>query len=422
MALPHDVPQDQSPGPTGEEICTAIRSLRHTNPKMGKKRILTQLNVDNGWTITSKDFRQHINSIETEDHHTDEDATTAITTEEEQLILLACEEKLAAVHALSSRVKQVERCVENLEKAILATKQAQKLAVFSGGLLQDQDNKTDHLNEQLQALRAAAMPPMVKESLTRSNADEGWNTNSWAFKALCKDIAASNVSLHSFHGPLIITLPPSTAAAQRLAKQHNLPVRGWSTHLGTTDAIWCDPRANVQEVYSIAVPSCSDVPRFPTVTHENIRGQQLTYLLVLLATYSIEWPDLTRLFNSIWCQPDMRMVFGVEKRVAGARPYDEMREEDLKKMWEGQIMYDKDMDAMRLAMENIECEKHSEMTFVDENGQEHVWSGSPTLTIESRAMDAGVVLVKRGLQPQMWASICAVIMSSQSLRDAIERL
>ena len=32
------------------------------------------------------------------------------------------------------------------------------------------------------------------------------------------------------------------------------------------------------------------------------------------------------------------------------------------------------------------------MMFVDENGQEHTWSGSSMLTTESQAEDAGVVI------------------------------
>ena len=55
------------------------------------------------------------------------------------------------------------------------------------------------------------------------------------------------------------------------------------------------------------------------------------------------------------------------------------------------MMYDRNMDAMKLAMRNIECEKHSRMTFADEDGQEHMWS------FKSNVDSRGVVPVKRGL-------------------------
>lgn len=50
------------------------------------------------------------------------------------------------------------------------------------------------------------------------------------------------------------------------------------------------------------------------------------------------------------------------------------------------------------------------------------WPGRPTQIIESRAENAGVVLVRRGVapvQPQRWPSIRAVVASSPSLREAI---
>lgn len=425
MAQPYTETQNQSPGPTDGEIRTAVKSLRHAHPDMGKKKLLALLNVDNDWKITSKDFRQHIKTIETEEKHSNEDPVAAIEAEKGRSGGFASSEEAAAIRAVLSTIKQIEATVTKLEAAILAAKKAPTVAIFKGGLLQQQQNDTEDLKGQLRALRTAAIPRVIKEYITQLNADEGWATDSWAFEILRNVMAVCKTSLDSFRGPLIIALPPSAAAAQRLAKQHNLSVRGWSTHLGTTDAMWCDPEVDSQELHSIPVPSRSDVPRFPNVAKKDTRGQQLTYLLVLLATFTIEWPEVAKVFNKIWCQPDIRAVFSVKRRFVGASPYDEICEEELRKMWEEQTMYGQDLKAMRLAMESIDCEKQVKIVFIDENGEAHALPGSPMLTIESRAEDAGVVLVKREVapvQPQTWASIRALIASSQSLRDAIEKL
>lgn len=382
-------------GPTKEEVHAAISLIRQANPGMGKKKLLSQLNVAKGWTITCKELRQHINTIDTEENHSNEDQTAATITENKHSSgPVSAAEEATAVRALMAVIKREEDNFKDLEAAPLAAKEAPILVFIQGGLLRQPQTATDS-KEHLQLLRMAAIPRSLKKCITQLNANEGWATDSWAFEMLRSVMAISRMSLNRFYGPLIIALPPSGAAAQRLAKEHNLPVRGWSTHLGTTDAVWRDPEADREEMYSIAFPSRSDVPRFQNLAKNNIRGQQLTYLLAILATFSIEWPEATKLFSRIWCQPDIRAVLSLNKGFAGARVYDEMREEELKEMWEEQMMYGQDLGAMRLAMESIDCEKQVEMRFFDEYGHAHKWLGSPMATIELGADQAGVVLVKR---------------------------
>ena len=113
-------------------------------------------------------------------------------------------------------------------------------------------------------------------------------------------MVVSKKSLSSFHGPLVITLPPSTPTTQHLAKQHNLSARGWPIPLGTTDALCCDPDVDGQKVYSVAVPSSNGVQGFQNVAKKFVRGRQLTCPLVLPVTF------LTRVAGSgKGAQPDL---------------------------------------------------------------------------------------------------------------------
>ncbi|CAD6576548.1 MAG: hypothetical protein ASARMPREDX12_007926 [Alectoria sarmentosa] len=184
----------------------------------GEKKLRAKLNADNGWTITSKEFRKRTNIIKTEEKYSHKDQAAATKVEKKQSSQSASTEEAAAVCALVSTIKQVGDSIKALEVATLAAKQTSNKA-------------------QLQALRTAGLPRITKKCLAQLNANEGWATNSWAFQMLRDFMAASKTPLNPFHGPLIIALPPSAAAAQCLAKQRDLSVRSWSTHLGTTYSI-----------------------------------------------------------------------------------------------------------------------------------------------------------------------------------------
>ena len=46
--------------PTGEEITEAIRALQKQSPNIGRKKLVAQLNADKGWSLTSKDLKEHL--------------------------------------------------------------------------------------------------------------------------------------------------------------------------------------------------------------------------------------------------------------------------------------------------------------------------------------------------------------------------
>ena len=77
MARPHTRTQNRSQNRSSDEICIAIRLLRYAKPETGTERILSQVEVDNSCTITSKDLRWHMNIIETEGEQSDEDPAAA---------------------------------------------------------------------------------------------------------------------------------------------------------------------------------------------------------------------------------------------------------------------------------------------------------------------------------------------------------
>lgn len=50
--------------PTEEEIVTKLKQLIEQVPDLGKKKLLSRLNSDNGWNVSSKDCRVYMGSIE----------------------------------------------------------------------------------------------------------------------------------------------------------------------------------------------------------------------------------------------------------------------------------------------------------------------------------------------------------------------
>lgn len=49
--------------PTGEEITEAIKALQSQSPNIGRKKLVTQLNTDKGWSLTSKDLKEHLPQV-----------------------------------------------------------------------------------------------------------------------------------------------------------------------------------------------------------------------------------------------------------------------------------------------------------------------------------------------------------------------
>ena len=50
--------------PTEEEILSKLMPLREQEPGLGKKKLLERLNQENGWDVSSKEFRQIMTSME----------------------------------------------------------------------------------------------------------------------------------------------------------------------------------------------------------------------------------------------------------------------------------------------------------------------------------------------------------------------
>lgn len=67
-----------------------------------------------------------------------------------------------------------------------------------------------------------------------------------------------------------------------------------------------------------------------------VQGQQITYLLILRASYANSWADLTKVFNRIWNGPNwVNRVHG--QRVDGATlgwPYRKLSQAEVTQMWE----------------------------------------------------------------------------------------
>ena len=59
---------------SSSEIAAKLKILRSENPELGKKKLLAQLNSDNGWKLMSKEFRQHMSAIEAEEEEEGEKA------------------------------------------------------------------------------------------------------------------------------------------------------------------------------------------------------------------------------------------------------------------------------------------------------------------------------------------------------------
>ena len=52
--------------PSEDEVLSKLRKLLSDAPDMGKKRLLSRLNAENGWDISSKDFRPLLQIVEGE--------------------------------------------------------------------------------------------------------------------------------------------------------------------------------------------------------------------------------------------------------------------------------------------------------------------------------------------------------------------
>ncbi len=88
-------------------------------------------------------------------------------------------------------------------------------------------------------------------------------------------------------------------------------------------------------------------------------GQQITYILVLRATYSNSWADLTKIFNKIWNDRDWVLAEfdplrpQCWRKWLGMRPYPEVSKDEVRNLWRHQTIYKRDADTMQIALENL---------------------------------------------------------------------
>ena len=113
----------------------------------GEKKLRAKLNADNGWTITSKEFRKRTNIIKTEEKYSHKDQAAATKVEKKQSSQSASTEEAAAVCALVSTIKQVGDSIKALEVATLAAKQVRTLAFCKGVLMEQQRNHTEDVKQ-----------------------------------------------------------------------------------------------------------------------------------------------------------------------------------------------------------------------------------------------------------------------------------
>lgn len=103
-------------------------------------------------------------------------------------------------------------------------------------------------------------------------------------------------------------------------------------------------------------------------------GQQLTYILVLKATYSNSWFDLTKIFNKIWNERDW-LLGEVEPHHSensakwlGIRPYPEVSKDELRNLWRRQTIYKRDTDSVRAALESLRSRTDLQCRFPSHEG------------------------------------------------------
>ncbi|KAK0507235.1 hypothetical protein JMJ35_010273 [Cladonia borealis] len=103
-------------------------------------------------------------------------------------------------------------------------------------------------------------------------------------------------------------------------------------------------------------------------------GQQITYILILRATYSNSWADLTKIYNKIWNDWDWVLVEFAPQRPEcwskwlGMRPYPEVSKDEVRDMWRHQTIYKRDPDSMRIALENLRSKTGFRCRYPDYDG------------------------------------------------------
>ena len=97
---------DMSPSPT--EITAKLKDLRLKSPDIGKKKMLAQVNAENGWTLTTKDFKGFLQTVEKEHDEETAKACTERKKEESADAAKAREEQVKAQQAEALKASRVK--------------------------------------------------------------------------------------------------------------------------------------------------------------------------------------------------------------------------------------------------------------------------------------------------------------------------
>ena len=133
-------------------------------------------------------------------------------------------------------------------------------------------------------------------------------------------------------------------------------------------------------------------------------GQQITYVLILRATYSNSWSDLTKIFNRIWNDRDWVLAEFTPrpecwKKWLGMRPYPEASKEEVRNLWRHQKIYKRDADSMRVALENLRSKTGFQCRYPDYEGVIDAFNTTFQFlmaAIEQKAQTVGVELKAMG--------------------------
>ena len=157
--------------------------------------------------------------------------------------------------------------------------------------------------------------------------------------------------------------------AEEYYKDASHSKRLWFWLRGSKTIEWV-PRGTVQIRPFAARSHIILIPEVPNGT----LGQQITYILVLRATYSNSWADLTKVFNWIWNGRDCVLAeYDPQlprswKKWCGIRPYPELSKDEVRKLWRHQTIYKRDADSMRVALETLRSKTDFQCRYPDYDG------------------------------------------------------
>ena len=98
------------------------------------------------------------------------------------------------------------------------------------------------------------------------------------------------------------------------------------------------------------IPARNLIPIIPNIAN-GILGQQITYILILRASFIDKEVDLVKVFNAMWNGPGL-VIDSEGNETKGTRlyPYPKIGDNEFENMWEQQSMYPRDPKGMKAAL------------------------------------------------------------------------